>query len=99
PVPLPSRSRTDSFTRSPATAAKCSERRSAKSGQPRFSHTVATTPMPAATSAEAKYHANSLRRREIVLAEDAARPEDTRATEVAKLSISPAPRFAAGAAR
>jgi hypothetical protein len=55
--------------------------------------------MPAASSAEARYHAYSLRRREIVLADDAARLEETSAAEVAKLTANPAPRFAAGAAR
>ena len=50
-------------------------------GQARFSQTVARTPTPAASSAVAKYHANSLRRRAIVLAEDAASPEDQPAAQ------------------
>jgi hypothetical protein len=54
--------------------------------------------MTAASSAEARYQAKSVRRREIVLAEDAARLEDRRAAAVAKLNINPGPRFAAGAA-
>ena len=56
-------------------------------------------PMPAASSAVARYHANSLRLRRIVLADDAARLEDSRAVAVAQRSISRVPPFAAGAAR
>ena len=68
-------------------------------GHARLSHTVATTPMPAANSAVARYQASSPRLRRIVLAEDAAKLEDSSAVAVAQRSIISAPAFASGAAR